>query len=162
MRKRGMAVATVAGLVLAVGAGIAVSAQLHTAATGKKPLFAALNGAREASDSGETGAGDKNGNGAFNGIIDGGKLCFGLTVANIEKPVAAHIHKAGAGKIGAVVVSLKHPGKGDPGASSGCTNIASSLANQIESNPNGFYVNVHTDSFPGGAVRGQLFRNAGK
>src|SRR3712207_310277 len=110
MRRTGIALAVAAGMVLAVGVGIAVSAQLGTAAT-KKELFAALNGAREVS------GGDTNGRGAFNATLDGGKLCFGLTVANIQKPVAAHIHKAAAGKDGDVVHSLKAPGKGDPGAS---------------------------------------------
>jgi hypothetical protein len=155
MRRTGMAVAIVAGLALAVGAGIAVSAQLGTAAT-QSPLFASLNGAREVS------GGDSNGRGAFNATIDGGKICFGLSVANIQKPLAAHIHKAGAGKSGGVVLSLKHPGKGDPGSSSACTTIEPALANQIRNNPGGFYVNVHTEAFPDGAIRGQLFKSAGK
>jgi MFS superfamily sulfate permease-like transporter len=161
MRRTGMAAAIVAGMVLAVGVGIAVSSQLHTAAT-QSPLFAALNGNREVSESGQTGQGDKNGSGSFSATFDGGKLCFGLTVANIQKPIAAHIHRAAAGKNGDVVHSLKAPGKGDPGASSACANIESALANQIRNNPKGFYVNVHTDSFPGGAIRGQLFKRAGK
>jgi hypothetical protein len=154
-------VAIVAGLALAVGAGIAVSAQLSTAAT-QPTLFAALNGNREVDSSGATGAGDKNGRGSFTATFDGGKLCFGLTVANIGKPLAAHIHKGGAGKMGAVVVPLKQPGKGDPGASSACMDVESSVANQIKNNPGGFYVNVHTAAFTDGAIRGQLFKNAGK
>jgi hypothetical protein len=161
MRRTGIVMGIVAGLALAVGAGIAVSAQLGTAAT-QSPLFAALNGNREVSESGETGQGDKNGHGSFSATLDGGKLCFGLTVGNIDKPVAAHIHKAAAGKNGDVVHSLKAPGKGDPGATSACTNIESALASQIRSNPKGFYVNVHTGSFPNGAIRGQLFKSAGK
>ena len=155
MRRTGTAAAIVAGMVLAVGAGIAVSSQLQTAAT-QPSLFASLNGAREAS------GGDTNGRGAFNATLDGGKICFGLSVANIQKPLAAHIHKAGAGKSGGVVLSLKHPGKGDPGSSSACVPIESALANQIRNTPGGFYVNVHTEAFPDGAIRGQLFKNAGK
>jgi hypothetical protein len=30
------------------------------------------------------------------------------------------------------------------------------LAAEIQANPRGFYANVHTTAFPGGAVRGQL------
>ena len=155
MRRTGIAVAIVAGLALAVGAGIAVSAQLHTAAT-QKGLFATLNGAREPS------GGDTNGRGTFSATFDGGKLCFGLTVANIGKPAAAHIHRGAAGTDGDVVHSLKFPGKGDPGASSACASIEPALAKQIRDNPGGFYVNVHNQAFPGGAIRGQLFKNAGK
>ncbi|HKP89823.1 MAG TPA: CHRD domain-containing protein [Thermoleophilaceae bacterium] len=161
MRRTGIAVAVVAGLALAVGVGVAVSAQLHTAAT-QKGIFATMNGAREVNSDGQTGTGDSNGRGAFSATIDGGKLCYGISVANIEKPVAAHIHKAAVGKAGAVVVALKQPGKGDPGASSACTNVESSVANQLRNNPGQFYVNVHTGSLPDGAIRGQLFTSAGK
>ena len=155
MRRTGIVVGIVVGLALAVGAGIAVSAQLHTAAT-QPGLFATLNGAREPS------GGDTNGRGAFSATFDGGKLCFGLTVANIQKPLAAHIHRGAVGKDGDVVHSLKQPTSGDPGSSSACATIESALAKQIRNNPGGFYVNVHTQAFPGGAIRGQLFKNAGK
>ena len=161
MRRTGIAVAIVAGLALAVGAGIAVSAQLGAAAT-QPTLFAALNGNREVNSSGQTGQGDKNGRGSFSATFDGGKLCFGLNVANIQKPLAAHIHRGAAGKDGDVVHSLKQPGSGDPGSSSACATIEGALANQIRNNPGGFYVNVHTQAFPGGAIRGQLFQSAGK
>jgi CHRD domain-containing protein len=161
MCRTGVALGIVAGVVLAVGVGIAVSAQLHTAAT-QKPLFASLNGAREVNSSGETGQGDPNGRGSFTATFDGGKICFGLTVANIQKPVAAHIHEGAVGKAGAVVVPLKHPGKGDPGSSSACTKIDASLASGLRNKPSGFYVNVHTEAFPDGAIRGQLFKSGGK
>jgi len=32
------------------------------------------------------------------------------------------------------------------------------LIKQIRDEPKGFYLNIHTAEFPGGAVRGQLFR----
>jgi hypothetical protein len=39
----------------------------------------------------------------------------------------------------------------------GCNeNVKGSLIRQIARNPRGFYVNVHTEDFPGGAVRGQV------
>jgi hypothetical protein len=36
----------------------------------------------------------------------------------------------------------------------GCT--TSSFADAIASNPSNYYVNVHSSTFPGGAIRGQL------
>jgi hypothetical protein len=41
-------------------------------------------------------------------------------------------------------------------SSSGCQDIDPALYDQLASSPDGFYVNVHTGSFPNGAVRGQL------
>ena len=38
--------------------------------------------------------------------------------------------------------------------------VASSLLTTIKANPTGYYVNVDTTAFPGGAIRGQL-RKAG-
>jgi CHRD domain len=162
MRRGLVAVVGAAALAMAVGAGIAVSAQLNAAASKPKALFATLNGAREVSTAGEKGVGDPNGKGSFSAIFDGGKLCYGVTAGNIEDPVAAHIHRAKAGRNGDVVVTLAHPASGDPGASSACTDVGSELAGQIRDNPKRFYVNVHTESFPGGAIRGQLFKSAGK
>ena len=162
MHRGGLALVITACTVMLVGVGIAVSAQLNGAASKPKALFATLNGAREVSTAGEKGVGDPNGKGSFSGTFDGGQLCYGLTVGNIEDPVAAHIHRAKAGRNGDVVVTLEHPASGDPGASSACTAVSSGLADQIRSNPKRFYVNVHTESFPGGAIRGQLFKSAGK
>ena len=39
---------------------------------------------------------------------------------------------------------------------SDCASAEASLISEIAQNPAGFYVNVHTSDFPGGAVRGQL------
>jgi hypothetical protein len=150
-----------AGLLTALGVAVAVGAQSETSQNSFRAGFAALNGNKEIGNDGQTGAGDRNGRGAFNAIIDGDKLCFGLTVANIGKPVAAHIHQARRGKNGDVVLTLKHPRAGDPGASSACTDISSSLARDIRDNPRRFYVNVHNAKFPDGAVRGQLSSGGG-
>ena len=94
-----------------------------------------------------------NGFGSFSAVIDGNKVCYGLTVANIGKPMAAHIHRGARNANGDVVFTLKHPKAGDPGASSQCTNIAGSDWRTTYATTQGqFYVNVHNDEVPVGAM----------
>ena len=158
MKNARLLAAFAAGIVTALGVGVALSAESHTAQQGFRAGFAVLNGAKEIGTDGERNAGDRNGRGSFSAIIDGDQLCYGLTVANIGKPIAAHIHKAPRSESGDVVLTLKHPRTGNPGASGRCTDISASLADDIRDNPRRFYVNVHNAKFPDGAVRGQLFR----
>ena len=89
--------------------------------------------------------------------FDGRQLCWGITIANLSRPVGAHIHKARRGKDGSIVVPLEQPATGDPGASSGCTTVTAALARAIRRRPGDYYVNVHSDEFGAGAIRGQLF-----
>lgn len=121
-------------------------------------LVATINGANEIGPTGAGGAGDANGRGSFTAIRDGSTLCYGLVVANIAKPVAAHIHTGAAGANGGIVVPLRQPTGGDPGASAGCMTFDAALLQAIFANPAGYYVNVHTGDFPNGAARGQLAR----
>ena len=146
-----------AGVVAALAVGVAIGAQSETSANQLRAGFGVLRGAQEVGTNGQTGAGDKNGRGSFSGIFDGDTLCYGLTVANIGKPIAAHIHKAPKGEAGDVVVTLKQPRSGDPGASSQCVEVDPAVADDIRANPGGFYVNVHNAQFPNGAIRGQVF-----
>ena len=144
MRKRWLALAVVCVAVLS-------AAIPSSASAASKPLFAALSGANEVPD------GDRNGGGSFTAVIKGRQMCFGLAVKNIDDPVAAHIHKGRKGVNGDIVVTLVPPEDGDPGASSGCTTLTRKLVRAIRKNPRRYYVNVHTEDFPDGAVRGQLF-----
>ena len=111
---------------------------------------------------------------------DGAALLFKVNVANIDNPVAAHIHCGAAGVNGPVGVTLflAPPAGGpvngtlakgtitapDPGNACGWTDLAAVLA-AIESGNT--YVNVHTNDgvpppdtgpgdFPGGEIRGQI------
>lgn len=161
MNNRRVIAALSVGLLSGAGVAVALGAQGETSQADLRAAFGVLRGANEVGTDGQTGAGDRNGRGSFTGILDGDRLCYGITVANIGKPIAAHIHQARRGVNGDVVITLKHPKKGDPGASSRCTNISSSLADDLRSNPRRFYVNVHNNRFPGGAVRGQLFASGG-
>jgi hypothetical protein len=66
---------------------------------------------------------------------------------------AAHVHLAPAGKAGNVVVPLS---VGATFQHKGCVKASSTLIKQIEANPHGYYVNIHSKKYPGGAVRAQL------
>ena len=84
-----------------------------------------------------------------------GQVCFTLEAANITLPAAAaHIHTGAEGSSGGIVVTLRAPNA--EGQARGCVAASRAVVNRILSNAEGYYVNVHTSDFPGGAVRGQL------
>jgi hypothetical protein len=119
-------------------------------------LTASLNGANEVDSNGiPNDQGDPDGTGMSMVSLnaDTGELCYEISVANIDTPTAAHIHRGAAGVAGPVVVNLTAP---STGSVSGCTSTTPALAAEIAGNPAGFYVNVHNGPFPDGAVRGQL------
>ncbi|MDQ3689169.1 MAG: CHRD domain-containing protein [Chloroflexota bacterium] len=85
-------------------------------------------------------------------------LCFELTVAGLAETdfvTAAHIHAGAAGVSGDVVVPLfTEPPAGEL---SGCLLAADlELLALIATHPADYYVNIHTDAYPAGFVRGQL------
>ena len=152
---------SIAMLAFAAGGALAATVLIGAAGgqsgSGQKALFAQLSGAKEVSAGGQTGAGDSNGRGSFTAIVSGRRLCYGLTVAGIRTPAAAHVHRARAGSNGTIVIPLKVPRSGNPGTRSGCATAGSALLTDIRSNPGRYYANVHNAAFPGGAIRGQLF-----
>jgi hypothetical protein len=81
------------------------------------------------------------------------ELCYELTVEGIEPAAAAHIHEGVAGTSGPVVEHLVAP---TDGSSSGCIAVDREFALELIQNPENYYVNVHNQAFPAGAVRGQL------
>jgi len=100
---------------------------------------------------------------------DGNELTYKLTVADIENVTAAHIHDGKVGKSGPPIVSLyagpKKEGKFSGTLSEG-TITAKDLMGQLKGKlfshfidmieDGHAYVNVHTDKYPGGEIRGQI------
>jgi hypothetical protein len=123
-------------------------------AMGVTCFFAELEGANEV-----PGPGDEDGYGVAFVSIDAssGTVCYDVAVANITLPAAAqHIHVNAEGQAGPVVVPFP-TAPDEQGMASGCTTAdTEGLLETIVSNPEGYYVNVHTSDFPDGAVRGQL------
>ncbi len=117
----------------------------------QEAVTAELAGAKEVPE----GSGDLGASGlailAFNELTGG--VCFSMNLENVKGTVAAaHIHQGAAGVNGPVVVNLDWPNEG----AEGCVTSTRSQVDAILANPAGYYVNVHTDLFPSGAVRGQL------
>jgi hypothetical protein len=91
--------------------------------------------------------------------VSADRACFGVRWRNIPEPMAAHIHAAPQGANGDVVVPLFLEGPG-PNSSAmsawGCVEVDPMLAEAIAMHPENYYVNLHTEEFPSGAIRGQL------
>jgi len=150
----------VAGACLALGAGSLLGPQIASgsarptvgsgaaAAAVARPFLAQLSGANEVPPA------DPDGQGAAAVTIDraSGEICVDMRVSNINPAVMAHIHRGAAGVNGPVVVPLTAPNP----TTSECVMATPVLAAEIADNPAGFYVNVHTADYPGGAIRGQL------
>ncbi len=101
--------------------------------------------------------GDPDGMGTATVTLDtgSGQASFTIDVSNITLPAAAaHIHEGARGVAGDVVVPLTAPDAN--GTANGSAAVDAALMQRMMDNPAGFYVNVHTTDFPGGAVRGQL------
>ncbi|HKF45662.1 MAG TPA: CHRD domain-containing protein [Thermoanaerobaculia bacterium] len=84
-----------------------------------------------------------------------GSITFTAYAQNIASISASHIHRGAAGVTGPVIIPFNQPFTN--GVSSGTLpGIAPALLAEIIANPPGYYFNVHTTDFPGGAIRGQL------
>ena len=100
------------------------------------------------------GPGDEDGDGFALIDFSDDELCYNLKVNSIDQATAAHIHEAPAGQAGPVVITLATPDAN--GTASACQDVDEALVAEIRANPQNYYVNVHNEEFPGGAVRGQL------
>jgi CHRD domain len=113
-------------------------------------LKASLTGEKEV-----PGPGDDDGSGSAVVKVFRAKVCYTLKVARIEPATAAHIHLGFRDEAGPVVATLEPP---TDGSSSACTQIPRALSLGLREHPGRYYVNVHNEPFPDGAVRGQLSR----
>ncbi len=115
------------------------------------PIFGLMSGDQEV----PSGSGDPFGFGGAQITANelDSRVCFDLELINFQGNVtAAHIHEGQSGTNGPVVLDLDWPNNGD----SGCLDADADLIDQILADLDAYYVNVHTDQFPAGAMRGQL------
>jgi hypothetical protein len=127
-----------------------------------------LTGAQEIGPNGEVGVGDADGRGQFAFVAFDSTFCYAMTVRKIDAPVAAHIHAAPRGVNGGIAFFLDTPSSGDGGTSANCVMaepdttpntpmvLVQSELDALIADQSQFYANVHTGTFPAGAIRGQL------
>lgn len=136
-------------IVLALALGLVASlAMASVVMAAETTLTADLAGSSET---------DSDGSGTATVVLDpdAGTACWTMNVENIDPVTVSHIHEGAAGTDGGVVVDLDLDGF--DGSSEGCNDAADADTLQaIIDNPAGYYVNVHNEAYPGGAIRGQL------
>ena len=81
------------------------------------------------------------------------KVCSTFKSSGVTHPTYAHIHIAPARKSGSIVVPLS---TGSKFLTKGCVPASATVINAIAANPHGYYVNIHSQQYPSGAVRAQL------
>jgi CHRD domain len=149
-----MAKVRASGTILIALIALSVIAAPATVANGR-PLKAELTGANEV-----PGPGDPDGSGVARLRLNQGRhrICYRISVADIALPVtAAHIHEGAEGVAGPPVVTF---GAFVDGTADGCVTVPRAIVKAIRKNRSDYYVNVHNDEFPDGAIRGQLTKLA--
>ena len=120
--------------------------------------------------SGDVGpvAGDPDGSGTARISVNPGTqtVCYEIAVAGIAEPVepgpgigAGHIHFGSVTETGDIAVDLDTDFQptADGFAASGCEeDVDRDLLVDILMNPENYYLNIHNEEFPGGALRAQL------
>jgi hypothetical protein len=141
--KRVLFVIGVAGLLIS---GVAVPAGAGDVAS----YIVTLDGASEV-----PGPGDPDGSGTVTlqlGTVSNDVCVSEITLNDIDEPLAMHIHEGGAGVEGGIVVDLTAALSAVPS----CATVSAALMAELITRPECYYVNVHTEPFPAGAIRGQL------
>jgi hypothetical protein len=85
-----------------------------------------------------------------------GKICFVLKTSGITDPQNITIYQGRIGSNGDPAVVL--PLILTQGVGSGCLQIDYDLLKDIRKNPFNYYINITTNQYPDGAIRGQLSR----
>jgi hypothetical protein len=153
-------------LASAVLAGLAIFGSTGASAQGV-PLFAVLNGVNECNGAAAPNpltcrVGDVDGFGSAMVIFPTTTtICYSIIVHNLATigTNQAHIHTGAAGVNGPILVNLSPPSPltGNPNGWGSCKAVTAQTSAAIKANPSGYYVNVHSNEKPAGAIRGQLF-----
>jgi len=100
--------------------------------------------------------GDPNGVGraTLRSADEAGRICFKIRYRRIKRATGGHIHEGQAGAAGPIVVTLFAKRKASP--VEGCRGVDESLIQEIQDNPQNYYVQLHNRPYPGGALRGQI------
>ncbi|MFH8790819.1 CHRD domain-containing protein [Streptomyces roseoverticillatus] len=119
-----------------------------------------LSGANEVPAADGKATGDKDGQAVAFLRVQGDEVSFAFSFRGIATPTAAHLHQGERGKNGDVRIPFfaqKLP-DGRTSATGTVKVTDRKLLGDLAAGPGGFYLNLHTGEFPGGAVRGQVHR----
>jgi CHRD domain len=130
---------------------VLIAAVPVVASEARANLEASLTGEKEV-----PGPGDPNGRGEADVKVYKAKVCYELEVERIKPATFAHIHRGAPNAAGDIVVKLKAP---TDGSSEGCKALSKQLSKKLREHPSHYYVNVHNEPYPDGAIRGQLHRD---
>lgn len=107
------------------------------------------------------GAGDDGGKGRFEAeSAVAGEFCIDMVVTGLDGAVTgAHVHEGAVGQSGGIEVTIGPPTSTDGDTDTWtdvCVSVDEELAEDFVTSTDAFYVDVHTETHPDGAVRGQL------
>jgi hypothetical protein len=91
------------------------------------------------------------------------QICISAEAFQIDTVKLVHLHNAPAGQNGPIVVNypvspdlVKVSKNGLRTRIKGCLDVDDALATAVRENSANYYVNIHTEALPKGAIRGQL------
>ncbi|MGH9379697.1 MAG: CHRD domain-containing protein, partial [Thermoanaerobaculia bacterium] len=94
---------------------------------------------------------DHTGTGVFSYDFDTQELTWEVTHdIDLAEVVGAHIHLGAVGKPGPIVIPMDHTVNPIVGSATLTPDMEMDLTNEL------YYVNVHTNAYPGGEIRGQI------
>ncbi|MFF8960572.1 CHRD domain-containing protein [Streptomyces sp. NPDC014894] len=138
----------------------------RTSSTATALFVASLDGANEVPVKGGPAVDDRDGQALQFVKVQGDRVSVAVKFRGTDRPTALHIHQGARGTNGGVKIDftglLARGGgelKGWTGTVTGAVRVKDkALLKKFTAGPNGFYANLHTARFPGGAVRGQFHR----
>ena len=149
-----------AALALGIVTVVTLTLATSVALAGGRPYVLDLTGEAEVTAAGVPNQGDLDGTGNVRLTMNPGtgEVCYDFAVQDVGTIQAAHIHGPAPSTTTAGVLIHLSPSGSDAadGSWSGCTTADRALILDIFHNPELYYVNVHNQAFPAGALRGQL------